>query len=213
VRQCLEDRSAQSSGGRRPGNILDALLQDEINKFTSVGLEQPGARPLSADELGSTSDLIDPRGWAIEAGGSGPSHRPTGSLPLTGQAGGMAGGESRRPGETRRTGELRRTGETRATMDARPTLKDDIAAVLSSGIRQTGSQPIAPEDVFGGPTPGPEALASVLEPTAEEAAAQAAAQAAAVPTLKKKAPLGLVVALIVGLVVIGVLATAVLVKH
>jgi len=84
VRQCLEDKSAQSSGGkRRPGNILDNLLQDEINKFTSVDFEDPGARPLGADDLsgGTSSDFIDPRGWAGEASsGPGGVGRPTGAL-------------------------------------------------------------------------------------------------------------------------------------
>jgi len=86
VRQCLEDRSAQSSGGkRRAGNILDNMLQDEINKFTSVDFEDPGARPLGADDLsgGTGSDLIDPRGWAGEASsGPGGVGRPTGALPI-----------------------------------------------------------------------------------------------------------------------------------
>ena len=86
VKQCLEDKSAQSSGGkRRAGNILDNLLQDEINKFTSVDFEDPGARPLGADELGggAGSDLIDPRGWAGEANsGPGSMGRPTGALPV-----------------------------------------------------------------------------------------------------------------------------------
>src|SRR4029079_6261084 len=51
VRQCREDRVAESGGKRRGGNIIDTLLQDEINKFTSVDFEDPGARPLSAEDL------------------------------------------------------------------------------------------------------------------------------------------------------------------
>src|SRR6185503_10645637 len=52
VRQCLEDKAAESGGKqRRAGNILDTLLQDEINKFTSVDFEDPGAKPVSPDEL------------------------------------------------------------------------------------------------------------------------------------------------------------------
>ncbi|HEY8925920.1 MAG TPA: serine/threonine-protein kinase, partial [Polyangia bacterium] len=92
VRQCLEDRAASSGGKRRPGNILDTLLQDEINKMTSVDFEDPGARPLSGDELGprasGTSDLIDPRAWAFETGsgkdlaGLPANARPTGAVPL-----------------------------------------------------------------------------------------------------------------------------------
>jgi len=92
VRQCLEDRAASSGGKRRPGNILDTLLQDEINKMTSVDFEDPGSRPLSGDELGprpsGTSDLIDPRAWAFETGsgkdlaGLPASARSTGAVPI-----------------------------------------------------------------------------------------------------------------------------------
>src|SRR3954469_1896754 len=54
VRQCLEDRRAQSGEGKKQqGSIIDTLLQDEIVKFTSVDFEDPGAQPLSADDLSS----------------------------------------------------------------------------------------------------------------------------------------------------------------
>src|SRR5262249_3173963 len=77
VRQCLEDRRAQSGEGKAKGSsIIDHLLQDEIVKFTSVDFEDPGATPLEPDELspqGGTppppaggGDFIDPRGWAEE---------------------------------------------------------------------------------------------------------------------------------------------------
>jgi serine/threonine protein kinase len=174
VRQCLDDRAAESGGKRRAGNILDTLLQDEINKFTSVDFEDPGARPLSPEELsapgGEGGDFVDPRAWAIEAG-SGPSgagQRPTGSLPL--EDGG------------------------------RQTLRDDGAiaeqaaqAMLSSpSPRRTPSVPSAG---FGGPTPGPEALAAILEPLP-------AARAA------KKSSRGLLVGVLVGVVVLAAAALA-----
>jgi len=76
VRQCLEDKRMQSGEGKPKTSIIDHLLQDEIVKFTSVDFEDPGAQPLSADELGTRDDealsgggggdFIDPRDWATE---------------------------------------------------------------------------------------------------------------------------------------------------
>src|SRR3954469_19094869 len=81
VRQCLDDKRAQSGEPKKaPGSIIDTLLQNEIVKFTSVDFEDPGARPLSPEDLspspggsepghsmgGGGGDFIDPRGWASE---------------------------------------------------------------------------------------------------------------------------------------------------
>src|SRR5262245_44884549 len=77
VRQCLDDRRAQSGEGKKGPSIIDNLLQDEIVKFTSVDFEDPGAIPLSPDELSpqggapppppaDAGDFIDPRAWAAE---------------------------------------------------------------------------------------------------------------------------------------------------
>src|SRR6185503_8190007 len=77
VRQCLEDKRMQSGEGKAKTSIIDHLLQDEIVKFTSVDFEDPGAQPLSADELkprdtnqrpaiADEGDFVDPRGWADE---------------------------------------------------------------------------------------------------------------------------------------------------
>src|SRR4051794_11103190 len=73
VRQCLEDKRMQSGEGKAKTSIIDHLLQDEIVKFTSVDFEDPGAQPLTADELAPREDatagggdFIDPRDWATE---------------------------------------------------------------------------------------------------------------------------------------------------
>src|SRR6266700_1970266 len=78
VRQCLDDSRPQTDTKKAPGSIIDTLLQNEIVKFTSVDFEDPGARPLSPDDLspspagprsstgGGGEDFIDPRGWANE---------------------------------------------------------------------------------------------------------------------------------------------------
>ncbi|HEY4185893.1 MAG TPA: protein kinase [Polyangia bacterium] len=198
VRQCLEDKSAQSSGGkRRAGNILDNLLQDEINKFTSVDFEDPGARPLLADELGGGgSDLIDPRAWAGEAG-SGPSapfSRPTGALSFD-----AAGGRATLK-ETPAVG-------SRAQAPARPA--QSLARPVHSPAkpapsRQRPAPVAASNDLLLRPTPGPDALASVLEP--EPNAADAVAPVPA------RSPRAVLIAVVVGAVVaivaiVGLLAS------
>src|SRR5258707_2549917 len=77
VRQCLDDRSAQSSDGTKKPSIIDHMLQEEIVKITSVDFEDPGARPLLAEDLSPSSandrpaiadetDFIDPRAWSEE---------------------------------------------------------------------------------------------------------------------------------------------------
>jgi serine/threonine protein kinase len=194
VRQCLEDKAAESGGKRRAGNILDTLLQDEINKFTSVDFEDPGSRPLSPEDLspaaGDGGDFVDPRAWAIETTGSYPppdGRRPTGSLPL---------------------GKLPKA----LSRDARPTLKEGgVISVQANEAYEVSQQqlrktPSTSQDVLGGPTPGPESLVAVLEPTPE-------------PTVRKpRAPTWssrrLVSAMVIGLIVLAAaVATAVAVKR
>ena len=81
VRQCLDESRPRAETSKKPaGSIIDTILQNEIVKFTSVDFEDPGARPLSPDDLspspagsdlghgmgGGGGDFIDPRGWASE---------------------------------------------------------------------------------------------------------------------------------------------------
>lgn len=77
VRGCLEERKRSEPAAEGPKSLIDALLQDEIIKFTSLeDLSGPavGAQPLSPDELGGAAPLdvgsfIDPRAWSAELGG------------------------------------------------------------------------------------------------------------------------------------------------
>jgi len=139
VRQCLEDRAASSGTKRRPGNILDTLLQDEINKMTSVDFEDPGAMPLSGDELGppvrsGTSDLIDPRAWAFE----------------TGSGAGLAG----LPAGARSTAAVPLDADhTRATVKDNPAI---VQAAVSAGNKSGGAGKPAPvaNKASGGTRPG-----------------------------------------------------------
>jgi serine/threonine-protein kinase len=152
VRQCLDDRRAQSGEGKpKSSSIIDHLLQDEIVKFTSVDFEEPGARPLEPEELspqggrpppppqGDGGDFIDPRAWAEE--------RLTPALGID------------------QFDEMERN-----------TIRDDGAiAAQAAEARKTGRglQTLSAIDdaELGGPTPGPESLASVLEPSVATRAA------------------------------------------
>jgi serine/threonine-protein kinase len=147
VRQCLEDRRMQSGEGRPKTSIIDHLLQDEIAKFTSVEEEEQdaGARPLSADELAprsgafapppSDGDFVDPRGWAEER-----------LTPVLGIA------------------------EVDA-MEARKTSRDVAPVAPPPSTRRAAPArvptpaPVRPPLDPMDQTPGPETLASVLEPT------------------------------------------------
>src|SRR5205814_6828305 len=78
VRGCLEDM-ATLSGARRPRpNLIDTMLHEEIDAFTSLELEDGkpptiGSAPVRHPGLpGVTSaveaeDFIDPRAWANDA--------------------------------------------------------------------------------------------------------------------------------------------------
>src|SRR6185369_17465592 len=72
VRACLEEAASTTTGGvRRPkANIIDTLLQDEIQSFTSVEFQERMTEPMNAQE-GEASvgagDYVDPRAWADDA--------------------------------------------------------------------------------------------------------------------------------------------------
>ncbi len=152
VRQCLDDRASQSSDGKKP-SIIDHMLQEEIVKITSVDFEDPGARPLSADDLSppgderpsvlDDGDFIDPRAWSEERltpvvgiqvvdeieRKTARDPVPAGAATITAQA-----------------AEARKTGR-------------NMSPIATSVGAALGDDPV------GGPTPGPESLASVLEPS------------------------------------------------
>ena len=193
VRQCLEDKAAESGGRqRRAGNILDTLLQDEINKFTSVDFEEPGAKPVSPDELGSGGsggEFVDPRAWATDI--TNHSHaegrRPTGSVPLD--------------------------SPIFDDDDTRETLRDDgvISKQAATALQAVRRTPSTSDAVLGGPTPGPEALAAVLEPTPSPAVRGTALNKPA-PRLALAMAMvrgnRLLLAMVIGLVVLAIALTA-----
>jgi len=224
IRQCLDDKAAESGGKRRPGNILDTLLQDEINKFTSVDFEDPGARPLSPDELspagGSDGDFVDPRGWAVETSSQPnlPTRRPTGSLPL------ITPLTTPSPLPSARSRAMPPNAVPSAPVsDKRPTLRDAIPMGLeaaqaflaarrerrsskSASALESASAPGA--DALTGSTPGPETLASVLEPMPVPAAPRFV-----LGILGIRPPRAVVIAVAAGLVLAVVVTVTVAIKR
>jgi serine/threonine protein kinase len=157
VRQCLDERRGHSSEGkpvRGGSNIIDTLLQDEIVKFTSVDFEDPGAQPLSPEDLApedggasfaNEGDFIDPRGWAQE--------RFTPAL-------GLAQVDQLEQVFERRTG----SHDPAVAASAGPVAQSQHQhQPHQPGRRHQAPPPLDPG--LEGPTPGPETLASVLEPS------------------------------------------------
>jgi serine/threonine protein kinase len=172
VRQCLEDKRMQSGEGKKP-SIVEHILQGELVKFTSVDFEDPGAQPLTADEIGGPKpeppssfdgDFVDPRGWADERLPPGldsaelralEARRTSREAPVS-QVPASSG--TRRPAERVRVP----TGESRAPRNSPPVSSPSFASPAES-------------------TPGPETLASVLEPTPGPQAPMAARAGDAAP--------------------------------
>ena len=154
VRQCLDESKPRAEGSKKPaGSIIDTILQNEIVKFTSVDFEDPGARPLSPDDLspspagsdaghgmgGGGGDFIDPRGWASER-----------MTPVVG----IDQLEGQLHDDARRDTVADHGSIVQQAMDARDT-------VVTRGALPF---PTSPPVGLTGPTPGPESLANVLEP-------------------------------------------------
>src|SRR5882672_10810540 len=157
VRQCLDDRAAQSSDGKKP-SIIDHMLQEEIVKITSVEFEDPGARPLSADDLSpqggaadgrpsilDDGDFIDPRAWSEER-----------FTPAVG---------------VKVVDEIERRTIKDAPAAPTTTMASQAAEARKAGLGKSssaasGDAPLGPVNAsLSGPTPGPDALAHVLEPS------------------------------------------------
>lgn len=72
-----EQKVARPVEVQKPATIIDALIQEEILKFTSLDdVEEPlelGAKPLSPDEISvlDPGDFMDPRAWASDINDSG----------------------------------------------------------------------------------------------------------------------------------------------
>jgi serine/threonine protein kinase len=159
VRQCLDDKNTQS-GEAKKASIIDHMLQEEIVKITSVDFEDPGARPLSAADLSpqgpggddrpsvlDDGDFIDPRAWAEER------QTPAVGMKMVDEIERRTTKDAVTTEWTKDAGDMAaQAAEARKTGRHKTSLAESIGAALG-------------DDALGGPTPGPEALANVLEPS------------------------------------------------
>jgi serine/threonine-protein kinase len=200
VRQCLDESKPRAETSKKPaGSIIDTILQNEIVKFTSVDFEDPGARPLSPDDLspspagsdlghgmgGGGGDFIDPRGWASER-----------MTPVVGidQLEGQLHDDARRDTVADHGSIVQQAMEARDTVVTR------------------GALPFPTSSAPGltGPTPGPESLANVLEPGASPPPVPAAAPPR--PELAK-ARRSFLIGAAIGLVLLGITMAAVIARR
>jgi serine/threonine-protein kinase len=196
VRQCLDESRPRAEGNKKPaGSIIDTILQNEIVKFTSVDFEDPGARPLSPDDLspspagsdpghgmgGGGGDFIDPRGWASER-----------MTPVV--------GIDQIEGIDRRDTVADAGSIVQQAMEARDT-------VVTRGALPF---PTSPAAGLTGPTPGPESLANVLEPGVSPAPAPVpAAQRPEVAKARRSFLIGAAI----GLVLLAITMAAVVARR
>jgi serine/threonine-protein kinase len=72
VRACIEDQATQSLGGRpKKQNLIDTILHEELDAFTSVGFEEQatavGEEAVLPASGPPTGGFIDPRAWGTDA--------------------------------------------------------------------------------------------------------------------------------------------------
>jgi serine/threonine protein kinase len=192
VRACFDDGIAGTGPARKPKpNIIDTLLQDEIQSFTSVEFDekadtQAGPSPFAVQGMPSQldHDFIDPRGWADDTD----MHRRTGQGPV------------RRP-----TGDVRmlpdRLSQPPAPPPASspPPVRQPSASVPAVSARTPISGRSAVNEPRFSPTPDPERLAEVLEPGGPVGGL-------------RKLPRSVIIGVLVGALVIGAAFAAWLVK-
>ena len=203
VRQCLEDKRMQSGEAKpvKPSSIIDHLLQDEIVKFTSVDFEDPGAQPLLADELSNRSgpspsvtegDFVDPRGWAEER--------------LTSPAQDAADAKAL---EARRTS--KDPGPPAAAVAPPAPRRAERMRVPTAENKAKRPLPAAPIES----TPGPEALASILEPTPgpQMSGAERSAGAPRAMPSPRHAGRSFLIGAVIGFVLLGAAAATFIAKR
>jgi eukaryotic-like serine/threonine-protein kinase len=147
VRSCIEEQSATMSGAARKAkaNLIDSLLQDEIQSFTSVDFQEGTQTTLDPQPLAAGEDFIDPRAWADDP--DWPSRRSTQNRRVTGPARRQADGivpVDSAPGAA---------ADARSVREIRP-------AGPAGGTRALASE----ERRFSPTTPSSERIAEVLDP-------------------------------------------------
>ncbi len=218
VRQCLEDKRMQSGEGRpNKTSIIDHLLQDEIVKFTSVDFEEPGAAPLSTDDLalresmspGGDGDFVDPRGWATER------HTPAmGLAQIDALEARQTTKEMAVPGggqvpNRRNTGSMPIPPPPPLPAAAAPPPQRRPSGSVSTvppPRRPSGSVPTLPppSEPFES-TPGPDRLAAVLEPgpAPQDFASGQTSESLSIPGRAPRAGRSFLVGAVVGALILG----------
>jgi eukaryotic-like serine/threonine-protein kinase len=190
VRSCIDDQQGvQSPVARKPkANVIDTLLQDEIQSFTSVEFDEKQAAAAAASGFDdgrtvvsngpfasplppmSSGEYIDPRSWADDTGmnarrpapgaarANPPEQRP-GPMPTPpARPAAPPPAQNTRPAAPPPAQNTRPPASPRATPSSAPS-----APQAPQGRSRTGSSPRVNEPGFN-PTPSPERLAEVLEP-------------------------------------------------
>jgi serine/threonine protein kinase len=184
VRGCLEDM-ATLSGTRKPKpNIIDTILHEEIDSFTSLEYDEPPkARGKSGDVM-TVGDLVDPRAWAEDP--DWPGRRTSGRRPTT--------GGTRRP-----------TGTAPITT---PAQGSGSAPRTAATVPAQGGSPL-PGNMMSSPlaggTPGPDQLADALEPLEPPPASVFAA--------RRWIGKGVLIGVLIGAAAVGALFAALLARH
>jgi serine/threonine protein kinase len=202
VRSCIEDSTMASGTARKPKtNIIDTMLQDEIQSFTSVEFpekfDEGGATiatnsPLAVPGMNS-GEFIDPRAWADDTD----MHRKA---------------QLQQALNRKRTGEVRIMSETPRMPAPPPSPPPTPSApprtpAAAAGKRlpsRSGPAAVATQAGYQqvneprfNPTPAPDQLAQVLEPGGH---------------VMRKMPKGVIIGVLVGALVIGAAFAAWLVR-
>jgi serine/threonine-protein kinase len=156
VRGCLEDMSTLSGTRKPKPNIIDTILHEEIDSFTSLEYDEPPPKRGKSGDVMTVGDLIDPRAWAEDP--DWPGRRTAGRrTTMTGR---------------RVTGAVQvQPQQPPAPMPLAAPAPRMPQASPSAGVAPLGDGMMAPR--IGGATPGPDQLADALEPIAPRPAAVA----------------------------------------
>jgi serine/threonine-protein kinase len=206
VRACVEDQNTLSGAARKAkANVIDSLLQDELESFTSLEMPpEPGAEPLlptlePAGAGGPGGDFVDPRAWAQDP--DWPARRTTGQRSVTPAGNAHVAGPLAFAAARPSMGTA--IPAPSAPPPAYPPTPGPVATPIPSfepprGM-PAGYAPVA-HAPHRHPTPGPDTLADALEPPRLP------------PQPEGKVGRGLIIGVVVAALVVGAVLAAVLVR-
>jgi serine/threonine-protein kinase len=218
VRSCIEDTTMASGAARKPkANIIDTLLQDEIQSFTSVefpqgsagGFDEGGATvatnsPLALPGMPS-GEYVDPRAWADDTdlhrrlpGAPGPARKRTGDVRIMSEGQRVPVPPPSAPPPVPSAGAARSPAATSARPPAVPGARPPAGRIPTTAGLGAATQPgFQVNEPRFHPTPPPDKLAQVLEPGGQ---------------MIRRMPKGLVISVLVAALVLGTVLAAWLVS-